>query len=1124
MKKVTYITLMTCVAAGLFGACTDELVPNGGTHNSDIVGFSLNYAGDSVQSRSGELKQPFCGVLAMTNDEDSMDSLYLHTNVMDNAPVISTDTKKKAESRGTPIAAGNFGNSFSVYAFTEVNGDTRVYMNEVTVSKGTGDIWLPSTNFYWTENDLDFFAYRDEDKLANLAHNLVYSTNADNVKKEASFSYTVPKSNDNTTDATVQPDILMAFNSCGKTDHNGTAPLTFTHALSAVKFKLDVPITGQIKTVKIDGIYGSGSCVYDGKKVLADVDNVASHYTWTTTGSKTSYTQTFNQAVDKNDMAGDKNIDLQGSNKEYTFMLIPQTLSADAKVTVEMYDSENDLTHKFTGVLGDGSAKWEAGKTYTYIISREEVVWEYYFNVTPNIDFKLVDATTNSYSVTSYKQTASASSMIELPWKVTNFADIPQSVDGNGVATDNGTAVNSGTTLPASGWLASFVTSGTGNVVENIVAIKPQNINSSYKGDRDMQTDRENYPIRGEDEDGEITEPWDLSTHTHNGETRARCTANCYIVHSPGTYLIPLVYGNAIYNGVANPSAYTYQSTGKEDTTLPQVLNTFVDANDNPITQPYIQGADDAVMLWQDAYNIVKKGSVKLTKTKDNVPALQFSLNKDFMQQGNIVFAVRDVNDKILWSWHIWVYEHNYNVFYKLKNHVANPILGNAKTYNPEDNKDLYDGYFPIATGNLGHCMAKKLEIPAKKVVVTFTQYESDGTTPTAALERVGNVMSTTVTLEGLNFEQSLGNNVYYQFGRKDPLVGVQNNGNAIKKHYVDYSKYEYNGITAETKRQAQSIGDAIQNPTVFFADWDAPGVRKDDWISVTGGYMNLWNNYDYVHTQEPWKRTGDPAVYTEYDEYAEKIYNDNIRVVKTIYDPCPVGFKLPPAGAFRSISKYGRGTYRPISVADAANLGVVPIDVVIATTGTTDDDETVRTSNQFIWDRLSWKNNVLRTDYYATSDPGYINYREDNKFRGGFKAFENTGDDFVLSTNRYYIKAEGASFIAGGSTTELSIEPTGQRTYKPSLGEPVGVANMGPKYVYLWTADVVTNINTATNGNLAVALYLSKKDPIKDILYQESEDEPGSSFHTDAAYSIAKAMARPIRPMYDVTFAESLR
>ncbi len=95
MKKVTYITLMTCVAAGLLGACSDELVPNGGTHNSELVGFTMDCSGDSVKSRSMDSKKPFCGVLAMTSEDNSGDSLYLHHICSPHEDMIQTNKQNK---------------------------------------------------------------------------------------------------------------------------------------------------------------------------------------------------------------------------------------------------------------------------------------------------------------------------------------------------------------------------------------------------------------------------------------------------------------------------------------------------------------------------------------------------------------------------------------------------------------------------------------------------------------------------------------------------------------------------------------------------------------------------------------------------------------------------------------------------------------------------------------------------------------------------------------------------------------------------------------------------------------------------------------------------------------------
>ena len=1108
---------MACVAAGLFSACNDDFVPNKNSHNSNVVGFTLSYDDDNEKKSRSNEKQHFCGVLPMTNGENSQDSLYLHSSVMD-TPAPEYD--KKVESRGTPVDESNFGGSFTVYGYTEVNGDARIYMNKITVSKGTGDVWLPEKNFYWAENDIDFFAYHD---LSNITpvHEVVYGSEE---KKQATFSYTVPNSTDGKTDATVQPDIMMAYTNCGKADHDGTAPLTFTHALSAVKFQLDVPMTGKIKTVTIEGIYGSGNCVFDGE------------YDWTTTGSTTSYTQTFDLDITKDQMEGDKVVDLQGDQKEATFMLIPQTLTTNAKVTVVMEDDENDVTHTFSGTIGDGSAEWKAGKTYTYIISRDAIVWEYVFEVTPNVNFLLIDDINKTYSVKSYKQTASAGEKIPLMWKATNFADYPQEVDRNGVATDKSDAVNSAT-APDS-WFASFESEGEGkgegNVDNKKIEIKRPTLTSSYKGDEILQ---ENEPK------GSEKNPWDLSIHKHDGTERARCTANCYIVHSAGTYMLPLVYGNAIENGVANTKAYNYQYNGdySDDANLKNNPETdyivgnsshkFHDHNSDingssGITQPYISTLDggkytvkDAVMLWQDAYNIVKQGSVELTTTADGKQALKFTLNREYMQQGNIVLAVRDESGTILWSWHIWVCDYNYHIYYKIKNY-KNQVGTDNRTYKED---------YRFTIGNLGHCMAKKIEVSARKTVVSFEQYDNDNN------KTVVNKANMTVIQEGKNFDQARGNNVFYQWGRKDPLVGVQNDGLSIKEHYTDPDKTQYRyGVLS----QQATIADGIKNPTKFFSanTKGSDPVRYDDWVKgpVTG-YLNLWNNYHYAHNRSAYQYAnsdGSLAINQNCDEYYEKIDNSNTKLIKTVYDPSPVGFKLPPAGAYRSISPFGKGTWMPIdddldvfTVASDYSLmtyTVISIETLYQSgdksfglegTYTSEDikdgkhviTNLNKSAYRFIWiSDGGWK---LRSSY-DPSHANYCDYLNENKFNGGFETFT----EYNIDTDRYYINTIGASHTGG---TKMSIEATGQRTYGPKAYgtlENKGIANMGPNDVFLWTGDVVTTTNTHKNCNVAISLFIQQHDK-----YQ-------SGFQSNSVFTAAKAMARPIRPILDEEFPDDQR
>ena len=67
----------------------------------------------------------------------------------------------------------------------------------------------------------------------------------------------------------------------------------------------------------------------------------------------------------------------------------------------------------------------------------------------------------------------------------------------------------------------------------------------------------------------------DLSMVDNAGNSRtSRTTANCYLVHAPGTYKIPLVYGNAIKNGAVNTEAFN--PTGTSGTYFLKPFITFI--------------------------------------------------------------------------------------------------------------------------------------------------------------------------------------------------------------------------------------------------------------------------------------------------------------------------------------------------------------------------------------------------------------------------------------------------------------------------------------------------------------------------------------------------------------------
>ena len=113
------------------------------------------------------------------------------------------------------------------------------------------------------------------------------------------------------------------------------------------------------------------------------------------------------------------------------------------------------------------------------------------------------------------------------------------------------------------------------------------------------------------------------------------------------------------------------------------------------------------------------------------------------------------------------------------------------------------------------------------------------------------------------------GSTTFYQWGRKDAFPGTD----AIAE-----------GTFNKNAGNNMSIPNGIQHPENFYIF--GPSWRT---ASSTGyGWDNLWSGNNKVNGQ-----------------------NDNL-VVKTIYDPCPAGFKLPASNAFTGFSKTGNKTFNP--------------------------------------------------------------------------------------------------------------------------------------------------------------------------------------------------------------------
>lgn len=292
-------------------------------------------------------------------------------------------------------------------------------------------------------------------------------------------------------------------------------------------------------------------------------------------------------------------------------------------------------------------------------------------------------------------------------------------------------------------------------------------------------------------------EDYDLSLHTTDGAVCAQTTANCYIIHAPGTYKLPLVYGNARKNGSDNPIAYNPAAEGGSVDGNERVL---LRHDDSAITDPWLKnnGAmpDAAELLWQDVNGLIKNGSLEI-----DGDYLKFEVDADHIAEGNAVIAVKK-GSNIVWSWHIWATSQTFS--------SASLTNVNAGSYT-----------YKVTPVNLGW-----VGVTTTRSIMVKISQSADG----------GAEKTFTVTQTYAN-PSAGGTNTYYQWGRKDAFLPASNMTGTTDKTAYDISG---SSITAITKTNSTvSTGTAIKAPTTFYYKNSSPYKWE------TAEKYNNWNIND---------------------------------------------------------------------------------------------------------------------------------------------------------------------------------------------------------------------------------------------------------------------------------------
>lgn len=844
--------IAACCAVWMATSCSDngfeETLPDTDTKFAFAVSVpdSWTDGGDMQASRTADLS------VDEMRCSDGTEPLYLVTEITkpDDAGA------ETAETRGAQIGKiEDFHASFGLSGVCYGSGSDA---NDMTTNVAH-DLKMTRASASWEAADgtkihrpgsgrIRFFAYAPHSTDESLKGALSHAAD------KPSITYTVPD------DPKDQLDIMTATADCDGSD-SGSVNLAFGHALTAVTVKTGTAMLGgKITEVVISGVYGSGSHAIGSGK-------------WTASGDP----RTFKVAKDIDlPVESDENVytkpDTPIVDDELTFMMIPQTLPEGAAITIKFRDDISQTDRTLTASLKDKT--WPAGRKVTYSISSTGVV------IAPEVALTTTRTDVNPSGTIFDVKLAAYARVAQVGQKDAPIVALPYTME-YATSTDGGATWSEWT---EGEWIPDTAPAADADPKDQVsghIMLQPQ---SSFEKLREPFVTKGLLTEKGI---GSATAPQDLSL---DGET-----ANCYVINDHGYYSLPTIYGNA--RGPEGDASYTYKGSKVPVETKDYVLTKFVDHDNKWITKPEIDGIADAVLVWQDAPELV-------TDVKYENGMVRFHVAKQTLTQGNAVIAVRDAAKTILWSWHIWVTPYKWDGTEDRRATIPDGVPG--------------DPTYDFAPCNLGFCEPHGGDAERKfKLRFSFTLPDGKGT------KKVVEYKDTFTQPEII--ESVAGDNTYYQWGRKDPMLGGVYNAETLEQSkglatYALQSQYNmrnkacYPSDPAYEFKPAESgvsIGETIRHPYLFYMhsydDATVSGTEKEN-----HNYLRRhWHDGSKTITSDgmPGQKTIMNYWNSQLDEaspantFAEP--NGN-KVVKTIYDPCPAGYHVPTPNAFAAFGNAG--------------------------------------------------------------------------------------------------------------------------------------------------------------------------------------------------------------------------
>ncbi|MBR3303045.1 MAG: fimbrillin family protein [Bacteroidales bacterium] len=782
------------------------------------------------------------------------DSLYL--NIESSKWDVAASTKVTPYSDRNQLTSSSFGiaiykqdaDDSAVSTWTKYHGPIEAPYDN------TEGFWKPSGAPIWPNEGkkVHFFAYAPY--ASTLTMTAVNGTEPTLAGFEVESSYASQK------------DLLLANN---VTEDNNPLilsgalkayKLTFNHALAAIRFKVLKSHNITVTSVKVRGVYSGGTLNMN-------------------TGEWSNFSTGIPEFTITNPQTTDDG-DYQVFKDEYTMMMIPN-ISGTA-LTYTPFTSAAEIEVKYTKggatktVTTDISAhQWKAGYVLTYVIGDyydTGLDYDYTFSVAEHPTMDYTGKLSDNGKIVSYREHRTTHTQEPVSWTIDGY-----------YTTEAGAQTGDVSKRIRNGVQGAFITEfspveGAGSVAGEQIIISHPGAKYTSQTIVDNGSARDAVIAATAKKERQSGKAYNLSNPADPYSDVVMNTANSYIINGAGYYRFPVVMGNGVKNGALNPIAY--EQTG------------FVDYVNEPITDPYMRGIvpvrtpSAALLVWADFrievvdetqpkgsspigdktyyylnYPGATDGITKSTDATGDVYWINFHV-PTATKQGVANIAVIDAMGRSMWSWMIWLTDYQLGV-----GDIDVEYLKDADPASTDNTTGIVT-FMPDNLGWVDNGLLVKESYAKAEVYVRLVQTFSKKTTVVKLVRPAAN---------NVNVIERLGHNPYFQWGRPTaikPLNFAGATAGSDREGGFNYGFYTGQWV----RNSADNIGSVLQNPHYFYSN------TMGSWLN-SGLLTNMWS-------------AGNTTLYP-----LSKFTDD--KVVKTIYDPCPVGYTGPRQNAF---SAFGIG------------------------------------------------------------------------------------------------------------------------------------------------------------------------------------------------------------------------